>query len=368
MLFSPMRHLKKYLVLSDYSQLWLLTLTLFATLLWLSCGKGNGKAADRSGGAGGQKVMVEYLVIHPELLRNTIYTTGTLLANEEVELRSEIAGRVTGVYFSEGRRVKKGELLVKINDRELQAELHRKEVEERQASDDVDRKRKLFEINSISQEDYDKSVNSLRIVQADKEAIASRIAETEIKAPFDGMVGLRHVSEGGYITPDVGIATVQDVNTMKVEFSVPERRAGQLKEGTEIAVMVGESTEGYLGAVFAVESKIDAGTRTISARAKIPNAHGALIPGSFAKVEITLEQIPSAIVVPSGAVIPNITGETVYVCKGGKAQSIAVKTGIRTERGTQITDGLAENDTLIVTGLLQLTNGKQVELSGGGKN
>ncbi|MFZ1684187.1 MAG: efflux RND transporter periplasmic adaptor subunit [Candidatus Zixiibacteriota bacterium] len=324
-----------------------------------ACSKGNSGAARASAKAA---VPVEVVVITPQPLRNAISTTGTLMANEEVTLRPEISGRVTGVYFQEGKKVRKGELLLKINDTELKAELKGKQAEEKQASDEEMRKRKLFESKAISQEEYDKALNSLHMVQAAREGIESQLAETEIRAPFDGKIGLRHVSEGGYVTPAVEVATMQDVNTMKVEFAVPEKHAGKLKSGTEITVKTGDAPDGVKGEVYAVESKIDPDTRTIKARAKLANPDDMFIPGSFAKVDITLEVLTDALVVPSEAVIPDVSGESVFLCDNGKAKSVVVRTGIRTETGTQVISGLSPNDTLIVTGILQLTGGKAVQV------
>lgn len=331
-------------------------------LLSGGCAKENGAQASRGGGSGKGMTAVEALVIHPQLLRNKIFTTGTLLANEEVELRPEISGRVTGVFFEEGKRVKQGDLLLKINDAEIQAQLKSKEIEEKQAGDEERRKKKLYESKGISQEEYDKALNALQMVQAQKEALKSQLAETEIRAPFDGVIGLRYVSEGGYVTPDARIATMQDIDPMKAEFSVPEKYAGQLKNGTEILVRVGDSQEEFKGVVYAVESKIDQDTRTIKARAKIPNPGNSLIPGSFAKVEIMLQEFPDAIVIPSESVIPQISGSIVFVCVNGKAESVPIKMGIRTETGIQIVEGLTANDTLIVSGILQLTDGKGVQI------
>jgi membrane fusion protein (multidrug efflux system) len=340
------------------------TVLAFSGVILNGCGKDNGGQMNRGGGgsSGRGAVPVEALIVQPQLLQNNILTTGTMLANEEVELRSEISGRVTGVFFEEGRRVRQGERLLKINDRELQAQLTRQEVEEKQAFDDEQRKRGLYESKLISREEYDKAVSGLKMTQAQKEAIRAQLAKTEIMAPFDGIVGLRHVSEGGYVTPNVLIATMQDTDPMKVEFSVPEKHARRLTPGTKVRVQIGDSRDLYAGVVYAVESKIDPDTRTMKARATIPNPGADLIPGSFARVEITLEELPDAIVIPSGAVIPRISDEIVYVCRGGKARSISVATGIRTDSGVQIVQGLAPGDTLIVTGLLQLADGKDVEI------
>lgn len=312
--------------------------------------------------AGGGKLSVTAVVVRTQSLENKIFATGSLLANEEVELRSEISGRVVGVFFEEGKKVKKGEILLKINDRDLKAQLTRKEVEEKQASDEEKRRLQLYKIKVISQEEYDNGVNTLKIIQAEKESIGAQLAKTEITAPFNGVIGLRYVSAGGYVSPSNLISTMQDVDPMKVEFSVPEKYAGKIRTGTEILVNAGDSPEEYKGIVYAVESKIDANTRTIKARARIPNPSGILIPGAFAKVKITLEELPNAIVIPSEAIVPEISGAKVYLCRNGQAKSVPITTGIRTERGVEITQGLTAGDTLIVSGLLQLADGRGVQI------
>jgi membrane fusion protein (multidrug efflux system) len=339
-----------------------LFLLVFSYLLICACKSGKSSPPRRESGISGARVPVDAIVIQPQLLENRIYTTGTLLANEEVELRPEIAGRVTDVLFTEGSKVRKGDVLIKINDRELKAQLKGKEIEEKQASDLESRARRLFEVKGISQEEYDKTANTLNMIKAQKEVIQAQLAKTEIVAPFDGIIGLRYVSQGSFVSTNMLVATMQDVNPIKVEFSVPEKYVKQIKKGTEITVQVGDSEKEYKGVVYAVESKIDLATRTIKSRAKIPNPNRDLIPGSFAKVDITLEQFPNAIVIPSESVIPELNGEKVFICVNGKVRSVPVKTGIRTESGIQIVEGLNPQDTLVTTGLLQLTDGKMVEI------
>jgi membrane fusion protein (multidrug efflux system) len=337
-------------------------LILFPILLIGGCNGGKSGPPGRQSGMAGAKVPVEVIVIQPQLLDNKIFTTGTLLANEEVELRPEVSGRVTSISFAEGSRVRKGDVLLRINDRDLRAQLKRKEFEEKEASDNEVRMRRLLELKGISQEDYDRAANALGMIRAEKEVIQSELAKTEIMAPFDGIVGLRYVSEGSYVTSDMLVATMQDVNPIKVEFSVPEKYAKQIEPGSEITVRIGESDEEYNGSVYAVEAKIDPATRTMKARAKIPNPNGYLIPGSFAKVDITLEQLPNAIVVPAESIIPEMNGQKVFICIDGKVRSVPVKTGIRTETGVQIVEGLSPQDTVVVTGLLQLTDDRAVQI------
>jgi membrane fusion protein (multidrug efflux system) len=339
-----------------------LFLLLFSYFFISACKSGKNSLPRRESGTSGAKVPVNAIVIQTQLLNNKIFTTGTLLANEEVELRPEVSGRVTDISFAEGSRVKKGEVLLRINDRELRAQLKRKEFEEKEASDKEARMRRLLELKGISQEEYDKAANALGIIKAEKEIIQSQLAKTEIVAPFDGMVGLRYVSEGSYVTSNMLVATMQDVDPIKVEFSVPEKYAKQIEQGSEITVRVGDSQEEYQGSVYAAEAKIDPATRTIKARAKIANPRGDLIPGSFAKVDISLEQLPNAIVIPAESVIPEMSGEKVFICVDGKVRSVPVKTGIRTETGVQIVEGRSPQDTLVVTGLLQLTDDKPVQI------
>jgi membrane fusion protein (multidrug efflux system) len=325
----------------------------------LSCSKSD----SHSPGGGGNPLAVEALVLVPSAVENKIVTTGTLLANEEVELRPEISGRVVNVYFEEGSRVHQGDVLLKINDRELSAELKRKQFEEKLAADDERRKRALIDINGISQEEYDRVLNTFNMVQAEREVIESQLAQTQIVAPMTGVVGLRYVSVGSYVTPEQRVATMQKIDTMKVEFSVPEKYVGQIKTGTEVEITVGDPPEQESGTIYAVESKVDLTTRTLKARARLPNPGLKFIPGSFARVDITLQRIPDAIVIPAAAILPQLEGERVFVCENGLARSVPVTTGIRTDRSVQITSGLKARDTLILTGLLQVANGTPVRIT-----
>jgi len=339
-----------------------LVVTTLTALAFLAAGCGSDSAEpSRRGGAAATPV--EAMVIKPQPIENRIYTTGTLMANEEVLLKPEISGRVTAVSFEEGGRVKKGDVLLKINDRELRAELKRKELQENLAADEERRRKALFDINGISREDYDKVRNSLDMIKAEREVIESQIAETEIIAPFDGVVGLRYVSEGSVVSTNTLVATLQDIDPIKAEFSIPEKYAGKLNAGSKVTIRVGDAEDAFTGSVYAVEAKVDPATRTLKARATIPNPIGRLVPGSFAKVELVLERMENAVVIPTDALIPELDGAKVFVSRSGSAESVPVETGIRTDRTIQITAGLKANDTLILTGLLQLIEGRPVEIT-----
>ncbi len=330
---------------------------LFALLVWISfllsgCNRDQPGTPGKSSGAG--PVAVTMLVLKPGEAEYKILSTGTLMANEEVELRCEIPGRIMAIYFEEGSSVKERALMVKIEDQELQAQLKKLMVEEQEASDDVYRKQKLLELKALSQEEYNKTANQLAMVQADIELKQSQLAKTEILAPFDGQVGLRQVSRGEYISSSTVIANLQQVDPVKIEFTIPEKYSGMVHKGNVVNFTITGKDDLFTGKIYAIEPKIDPSTRNITLRAVCPNPSKQLMPGAFARIEIILEKLPDALMIPSEAIIPTINGEKVFVCKEGKARSVMITTGIRTEREVQVLNGLAANDSLITSGLLQL--------------
>ena len=334
-------------------------LVLAFPLVMAGC-KGNIK--EQTGNASPKTMSVGGLIIIPGILENNILATGNVIANEEVELRSEVPGRIVAINFDEGSRVIKGSLLMKIDDRELQAQLKKLQVDEKQARDDLYRKEKLLELKAVSQEEYDKAYNTLGITLAETELIRTQISKTEIYAPFSGQIGLRQVSPGGFVSSSTLVARLQQTDPVKVDFAIPEKYRGKVQKGTLIKFRVEGNDSSFTGHVYAIEPKIDPATRNVSLRALCPNPGGILIPGSFAKVDIVLEKIQNALVIPSEAVIPIMNGEKVFVCRNGKARTQIIQTGIRTEREVEVTGGLKPGDTLITTGLLQLREDAAVKI------
>ena len=170
-----------------------------------------------------RQTVVDALIIKTKFIQDKIFSNGTFISNEEVELRSEISGKITKILFKEGQPIKKGALLVKINDAELQATLKKNETIESLARDKEYRAKELFNKNLTSQQEYDNALGELNSAQADVEFTKAQLEKTEIRAPFDGIIGLRSVSEGSYISPTSKIATLQSINPLKVDFSVPQK-------------------------------------------------------------------------------------------------------------------------------------------------
>ncbi|NIR50345.1 efflux RND transporter periplasmic adaptor subunit [candidate division KSB1 bacterium] len=313
---------------------------------------------------GNAALPVSVHIIKPERLKNRILTTGTVLANEEVELKSEISGRITEIRLDEGSRVRGGQLLVKINDAELRAQLLKAQYQKKLAEDKERRGRKQLEIEAISQEDYDVILNELNTVKAEIQLIKAQIDKTEIRAPFDGVVGLRHVSKGSYISSDTKIANLLDINPVKIDFSIPERYVNLVEEGDRIVFKVQGYDEEFEGEVYALEPRIDPATRTLQLRAFYPNKENKILPGAFADVRLVLDEIENALMIPTEALVPELKGQKVFLLKNGQAMPRQVEIGLRTEKNIQITEGLAAGDTVITSGILQLRPGDQVTVSG----
>jgi membrane fusion protein (multidrug efflux system) len=295
-------------------------------------------------------------VLQYENLNDVIRTTGSLLPDEEVSLSFETSGKIVGIFFTEGAEVKKGTLLAKVNDQPLQAELKKLEAQIPLAQDRVYRQKSLLEKDAVSQEAYEQVITELEKLNADIELVKSHIAQTELRAPFDGVIGLRLVSEGSYASPATVIAQLTKIKPLKVEFSINERQSNEISKGTNLDFAIDGSLEKYSASVYAMEPQLDMKTRTMKVRAMYPNTDGKLKPGRSASIEIKIHEITNTIVVPSEAVIAEMGRSIAYVYRNGKAQQVELTRGLRTESNVQILNGLQAGDTLIVTGVMQLRN------------
>ena len=302
-------------------------------------------------------------IVSYEKLSNNIYTTGSILANEEVELRSEISGKIVQILFKEGAYVSKGDLLVKINDADLQAELRKAASKVKLIEDRETRQRQLAQNQMISQEDYESTLNDLEASKAEYDLIKSRIDKTEIRAPFSGVVGLREVSEGSFVTTTTNIARLQNLSNLKVDFAIPQKYAAQVKIGDEISFKLSGSDFQYKAKIFAIEPKIDPSTRTLKLRAICTATYKNLFPGAFVNVAFDLKETDQAILIPTVAIVPELKGQSVYLYKGGTVMPQKVEIGLREDKQVQITSGLTAGDTVVTSGILQMRPGIKVKIT-----
>jgi membrane fusion protein, multidrug efflux system len=335
---------------------------LSCALLFPSCGsKSNDPAARPSGQL--SVMTVRGVVVTPQALDNIVRSSGTLLASESVDLAPEVSGRVEQIAFNEGGRAVKGQVLVRINAEDLQAQLRKTELQIQLADDQEKRQRYLYDKGSISKEQYETVQNQLNQLKADRDNLIASIRKREVRAPFDGIVGLRYVSEGGYVSPTTRIASMQKINPMKVDFSIPERYAGQVSVGDHVDLRREETNVHYTGTLYAIEPKIDQTLGTVQLRALVENRGEKVFPGTFVNIELRLKRIPDALMIPTQAIVPVLKGQTVLLKKNGVVRSVPVKIGIRTAASVQIIDGIAAGDTVITTGIMQLRPGAPVNVS-----
>ncbi|OYQ37219.1 efflux transporter periplasmic adaptor subunit [Flavobacterium cyanobacteriorum] len=318
-----------------------------------------------SGQGGGKKppMTVSGIVVAPQEFANTLSLSGSVEANEQVEIRSEVAGIAEKIYFTEGARVTKGQVLVKINDLELRARLGEVRTRQGLAAENARRARLLYEKEAISREEYDIATADYKTAQAQTQLINAQLAKTSIRAPFSGIIGLRNISPGTFVTSETLITTLVNSSRIKLTFSIPEKYAAQLKPASEITFTVSGIPDTFRAKIYAIEPAVEVATRTLRVRAIAENTDGKLLPGTFASVALPLEKIEDAFLVPTEAIVPVQGGKKVFVADNGKAKEIMVETGTRTEKDVVVLSGLNAGDTVITTGVLILKNDAPVKVS-----
>lgn len=302
-------------------------------------------------------------IVKPEPLDDKLVVTGTVMANEAVEITSEVTGIVEKIHFKEGSRIKKGDLLLTLNVDDQQAQLEKLRFSKKLRETSEYRQRQLLEKEAISQEEYDIALTELNTTNADIKVLEAQIEKSMIRAPFDGIIGLRYISDGAFINSSTRIASLINVNPIKVEFSIPGKYGAAVDDGDQIYFTTDASTRVYEGKVYAVEPQIDQATRTLRIRAWSDNSKGELFPGLFARVEVVLSHKDDALMVPSISVVNDLEGHKIYLERNGQVVEQPVEVGIRTATEIEIVKGIKENDTVITSGLLQIRPGSLVEIT-----
>lgn len=309
-----------------------------------------------------QPVLYEAIVARAQSSRETIQTTGTIIAHDVAEVRSEMAGRITSIHFKEGSFVRKGDLLVRINDEDLQAQWNKLRVDIEWAENQKNRNEKLLAASAVSEEEYDNSVMNVKTLRAQEEIIKASLRKSKILAPFSGIIGLRQVSEGAYLSAGDRITSVQNVQPLKLEFYVPEKYNALITPGKTIDFTVSYQNEPLTATIYAKEASMDPNTRTVAIRAVFPNPQNKIFPGSFAEITIPVGKSSEVVFIPSEAYIPKQDGAYVLVRRNGVVAAVDVKAGDRTAKNIEIIEGLMDGDTVITTGILQLKPGMPVDV------
>ncbi len=332
----------------------LLPISLFFVFALASCGK----SADKENGAPPPKTnysvtTIEGFIVKPSALSESVTASGTLIPAEETELHPEASGRVVAINLPEGRKVRKGELLLKVFDEDLKTQLSKLETQLKQAEITEQRLGDLLKVKGVSQQEYDLAVLQVQTLKSEMELVRINIGKTELRAPYDGTIGLRKISPGAYVTPAAAVATIRATQSLKLDFAVPEKYSAQLRTGQTVQFTVSGSEKAYSATVQATEQSISADTRNLVVRALVRDARD-LLPGSFAEVSLSLGNNLRALMIPSQCIIPQARDKKVIVSAKGKANFVTIKTGVRQAGMVEITDGLAIGDTIATTGILFL--------------
>lgn len=305
--------------------------------------------------------VVDVIVAQNQAISSITEANGSILANEFVELHPEVSGRIIYLNIPEGTTVNKGTVLARINDSDLQAQLNKTKVQLDLSQKTEQRLSKLLSINGIGQADYDAALNQVNSLNADLEYTKVLIDKTILRAPFSGVIGLRQVSPGAYVTPATLLATMQQVNQLKVDFTVPEEYSGIIQKGSVVEVAVeGQNKSRCRAVVIAREPQINQTTRNLLIRAMLTNCRAN--PGTFAKVYFNAGFARNSITIPTNAIIPDDKNKKIVVIKGGKATYAFIETGIRKESFVEITKGVSVGDTIVVDGVLFARPDKPVKI------
>lgn len=308
-------------------------------------------------------LLVEGFLVEAHTESENIEVPGSLLPVEETQIRPETSGRIVQLNIREGASVKKGSLLVKLFDRDLQAQLKKLRVQLDISNRTVERQRDLLSINGISQQDFDLSALAVDNLKADIEATQISISKTEIRAPYDGKLGLKNVSPGAYVSPTDILTVIRQINQLELEFSIPEKYAKYIFPGYMVRFRIDGGEKEHYSEVVATEGNVDQVTRTLKIKSIVRETSAELVPGIFARVNLQLGKSTNALMVPSQAVIPQARSKQIILLRKDSVRFITVETGIRDSVFVQIVNGLKVGDTVVTTGLMAIRPTSKIKIS-----
>jgi membrane fusion protein (multidrug efflux system) len=301
--------------------------------------------------SGSSSTIVDVIVAQPQIITNHIEVNGTVVANEYVELHPEASGRLIYLNVPEGKEIGAGTVIARVNDADLRAQIAKSKVQLDLAQKTEERYRQLLDVNGINQSDYDAALNIVNGYKADIEYNQALLDKTVVKAPFKGVVGLRQVSLGAYVSPTTLIATIQQLDKIKIDFTLPEEYGNIIKKGGMVDVEVDAATQARQKAVIlAIEPQVNQSTRNLKVRAILQS--GKANPGAFVKVYVNAGIDKNALLVPTNCIIPDDKNKQLVLVKNGKAAFINVQTGLRQANNVEITSGIKQGDSVVVTGVL----------------
>jgi membrane fusion protein (multidrug efflux system) len=340
----------------------LTSLLLASCCIATSCSHKKEEAAKPAGKP--NTLAAEVYVVHPQSFDTRYTTNGTLLPNEEVNILSEVAGRVTSIRFKEGTAVQKGQVLVTLYNEDIKAQIEKSRSLRQLQVSIRNRQGELLRIGGISQQDYESTATQIKSIDADIAYAEAQLRRTTILAPFSGLIGIRNISEGAVVTPSTVIATLQQVSTLKMDFTIPDQYKAEIYTGKKVFFSLTGSLDTFSAVVNATDAGANAITHTLTVRAIVNNASQKLLAGSFTHVLIPFDHTNNAILIPPQSVIPTTRDKKVALVSNGKAKLVTVMLGTRTNEMVEIVQGLSAGDTILTTGIMQVKGGMNVKVKG----
>lgn len=337
--------------------------TLFLIVIMAACtiqGKDKEDALTISTAPAPVGIAVDGLIVKPRALNEELQVAGTLLANQEVDIVSELMRKIVRIHVKEGNFVPAGTLLFQLDDADLQAQFEQLQQREKLASLNEARLKDLITHDAAVQQDYDQAVTNLKVLQAEIRQLQVTIDKTRIRAPFDGRIGIISVYPGALVSSNTVLANFVDDRQLKVEFSVTEKYARMISPGSEQKFTVESDSKEYTAKVVASESRLHESTRTLLIRASTPNPGRTLLPGQSARLTLSVHTANDALFVTSQALIPSSQGYSVYLGKANQVVLAPVEVGERNAYDVQILKGIAPGDTVITSNLLRIMPGAPI--------
>jgi len=327
-----------------------------------ACNNGKNVKNQQNNKQNGPQV-VEGTIVKPTLLQHSITVSGTVKSFEETVLMPDVSGRVVTLNLPEGQFIKKGTLLVKLFDGDLQATLRKLQTQLEIARQTKKRQTELLTVNGISELEYDQTTLQVNSISDDIEVLKAQISKTEVLAPYDGVIGLKNISIGAQVTPGTPLTTIRQTNQLKLDFSVPEKYIDEISEGKIVRFTIQGKDSSFSARIIAAEGGVEATTRNLRVRAVVSRQDPSLSPGVFATVEVPLAITPNALMIPTQAVIPSERNKKVIVARGGKAIFVTIETGTRNSQDIEVVSGLKAGDTIVTTGVLFLKPNSPLKFS-----
>ena len=337
---------------------WYLSLFLLAFLM-VSCGGKSTKENKKDKNTG--PVSIDVSVAKLSTYANEIEANGTVLASEFVELKPEVAGRITYLNIKEGMSVQEGTLLVKLNDEDLQAQLKKFKAQLQLAKNNESRLKVVLKAEGLNQADYDAALQQVNNLEADLEYTQALINKTEIRAPFTGLIGLRNVSKGAFVSQQSVLATIQQVQSLKVDFVLPEIYVSTVYQGKKVSI-INDLGKKFDAVISGVEPQVNTATRNLKIRALISADAKTLSPGAFVRVVFNEGESKPRLFVPSNCIIPDTRFKKLAVVKNNAIVMTVVETGVRTGSDVEIINGIQAGDTFAVNGILFLKPGTDIKV------